>query len=439
MQDLSYTYIKISLIFVIKKVAMINYIIGGTLLVLILFLLTKYLSTKKTLKARNKEISALEEETEKRLHLQQDYISILSQELRTPLYGIMGLTNLIAEEHPELKEDKKLKSLKFSGDYLLTLINNVLQVNYLDSEEITAQNVSFDLKQITKNLVNSFSYATDNSDNTLHYSFDSEINSTVIGDPAILSQILMNLISNALRFTKNGNVYFSVNLIKSKNDISTFSFKVNHDGYDVSKEDQKSIYREFIDVQQAKKSYLGIGLNSKILKRLADAVKGEVIIQNNSTAGSEYAFVVDFKTQKHQELKSTDNYPDSFAKDTKLKALIVDDNKLNLLVADKMLSKENFDCSTIDNGFDAIELAKENHYDVILMDINMPKLNGIGTTKRIREFDLKTPIIALTAVDITQLNRQIIHAGLNDYILKPYNKNHLIEIINKHIENPMHN
>lgn len=123
----------------------------------------------------------------------------------------------------------------------------------------------------------------------------------------------------------------------------------------------------------------------------------------------------------------------------KLRALIVDDNKLNLLVADKMLSKENFDCSTIDNGFDAIELAKENQYDIILMDINMPKLNGIGTTKRIREFDPKTPIIALTAVDITQLNRQIMHAGLNDYILKPYNKNHLLEIINKHLENPIQN
>ncbi len=420
---------------------MINYIIGGIFLAIILFLLLKYVRAKKALQYKDEEISALEKETEKQLHLQQDYISILSQELRTPLYGIMGLTNLIAEEHPELKEDRKLKSLKFSGNYLLTLINNVLHVNYLDSDEISTQNIAFDLDQTTKNLVNSFSYATENSDNTLHYSFDPEINPKVIGDPAILSQILINLISNALRFTKNGNVYFSVSLIKSKEDTSTFSFKVNHDGYDVSKEDQKSIYREFIDVQQAKKSYLGTGINSKILKRLADALRGEVIIQNNSRAGSEYAFVVDLKIQKSQELKGVekDNLDYSSAKDQKLKALIVDDNKLNLLVADKMLSKENFECSTIDNGFDAIEMARENRYDVILMDINMPKLNGIGTTKRIREFDLKTPIIALTAVDITQLNRQIIHAGLNDYILKPYDKNHLLEIINRNLENSIHN
>ncbi len=419
---------------------MINYIIGGILLAIALFLLSKYLDTKKALKAKIKEIASLQKDTERQLHLQQDYISILSQELRTPLYGIMGLTNLIEEEHPELKDDRKLKSLKFSGDYLLTLINNVLHVNYLDYEEITTQNITFDLKQVTKNLVNSFSYATENSDNTLHYDFDPEIDQMIIGDPAILSQILMNLISNALRFTKNGNVHFSVNLIKNKENLSTFSFKVNHDGYDVSKEDQKSIYQEFIDVQKAKKSYLGTGVNSKILKRLADALKGEVIIQNSPGAGSEYAFVVDFKIPKIQDDEIvTGNVKSSSKQNTRPKALIVDDNKLNLLVADKILSKENFDCATIDNGFDAITLARENHYDVILMDINMPKLNGIGTTKRIREFDPKTPIIALTAVDVTQLNKQIIHAGLNDYILKPYNKNHLLEIINKHLEIPVHN
>ncbi len=416
---------------------MTNYIIGGLLLAIILFLWMKYSTAKKALNSRNKELDSLKIETEEQFNQQHDYISLLSQELRTPLYGIMGLTNLIASEHPELENDRKLKSLKFSGDYLLTLINNVLHVNYLDSEGITAKDTSFDLNEVTQNLVNSFSYATENSDNILHYEFDPEIDQIIEGDPAILCQILMNLLNNALRFTKNGNVYFSVNLIKSNQDSSTFSFKVNHDGYDVSKEDENSIYQEFIDVQQAKKSYLGVGLNSKILKRLADALKGEVIIHNSPNAGSEYAFVVDFKKLPNKD--ATKKVDTISSNETRLKALIVDDNKLNLLVADKMLSKENFDCSTIDNGFDAIELAKENRYDIILMDINMPKLNGIGTTKRIREFDPKTPIIALTAVDVTQLNKQIIHAGLNDYILKPYNKNSLLEMINKHLDTSVRN
>ncbi len=414
---------------------MIQYIIVGILSALILFLWFKYQIVKKRFKEKCNELELLLNTSEKQLQFQQDFVSILSQELRTPLYGIMGLTNLLADEYPKLREDRKLKSLKFSGDYLLTLINNILQVNFINKEKINTENTIFNLENVTQNLVQSFSYATENSGNILHFNFDLNINYNVNGDPAILSQILMNLVSNALRFTKNGNVYFSVDLIKKKGNTATISFKITHDGYEVSKEDQKSIYQEFINVENEKKGYLGTGINSKIVNRLAKAVNAEIIIQNNSHVGSEYTFVIDFEISQIKEKQIHQSSAFEINSDSKFKALIVDDNKLNLLVADKILSKEQFDCTTIDNGFDAIDLARENIYDVILMDINMPKLNGIGTTKRIREFDLKTPIIALTAVDVTQLNRQIIQAGLNDYILKPYNKTHLLEMIHKHIEN----
>ncbi len=414
------------------------YIIGGILLAIILFLWIRYRDIKGKLDQKNSELHSLHQQTQEQFQLQQDFISAISQELRMPLYGIMGLINLLAEEHSELKNDKKLKSLKFSGDYLLSLINNVLQVNYIDSEEIAVKNIPFDLKEVTQNLINSLSYATENSDNKLHYKFDSQIDQKMNGDPAILSQILMNLVSNALRFTKNGNVYFAVNLMKQKENTLTISFKINHDGYEVSKEDEKSIYREFINIKKTEISYLGTGLNATIVNRLAKAIQGD-IIQNHTSTGSEYALIVDLEITKTDTTKKNKDLYTNLPAASKYKALIVDDNKLNLLVADKILSNENFDCTTVDNGFDAIDLVKENRYDVILMDINMPKLNGIGTTKRIREFNVKTPIIALTAVDITQLNRQIIQAGLNDYILKPYNKNQLLEMIYKYIENPMHN
>ncbi len=412
------------------------YYIGGILLAIVLFIwMYKCWGIRKNLDKKNKELQSLYQKTEKQFQLQKDFVSILSQELRTPLYGIMGLTHLLTEEHPELENDRKLKSLKFSSDYLLNLINNVLHINYLDSGKITTKEISFDLKEISQNLINSFDYATKNSDNKLHFDFDSKIDQLIFGDPAILSQILMNMISNALRFTKNGNVKFSVDQIKKKENSCTISFKVSHDGYEITKEDQKSIYQEFINVEKAKKTYLGVGLNSQIIKRLAASIQGEVILQHDVHAGSEYVFVVDFIT-KHENKNET-TVSKNEPKDQNLKALIVDDNKLNLLVADKILSSENFDCTTIDNGFDAIELSKNNQYDVILMDINMPKLNGIGTTKRIREFDRKTPVIALTAVDVTQLNKQIIQSGLNDYLLKPYNKSQLLEIINKYIDVPV--
>ncbi|AXT55081.1 response regulator [Aquimarina sp. MMG015] len=409
---------------------MISYAIWTLLSILVLFLSYKCYLLASNLKKKDQELSSLQTSTEKKVQKNQEFISSLSQELRTPLYGIMGLTNILYNEHPELEHNKNLKSLKFSGDYLLTLINNVLQVNILESDTIITDKRPINLRELTQNIIHSFGYATENSGNTLDLDFDNDIPEKLHGNPAILSQILMNLISNALRFTKNGNIVFSVHLINKKGKLNNISFKIKHDGNEVSEEDEKSIYQEFIDIEKVKKSYLGTGINSTIVKRLAKSIGGEIILQNNSQAGSEYAFVLNLEAI-NQNNKGAN--PD--ANNNKQKALIVDDNKLNLLVADKILSKENFECTTIDNGFDAIELAKDHTYDIILMDINMPKLNGIGTTKRIREFDNETPIIALTAVDVTQLNRQIMQAGLNDYILKPYDKSILLEMINKYVEN----
>ncbi|WP_108804142.1 response regulator [Aquimarina sp. Aq107] len=409
---------------------MISYAVWTLLSILVIFLSYKCYLLASNLKKKDQELSSLKNSSEKKVQKNQEFISSLSQELRTPLYGIMGLTNILYNEHPELEHNKNLKSLKFSGDYLLTLINNVLQVNILESDTIITDKRPINLRELTQNIVQSFGYATENSGNTLDLDFDNDIPEKLQGNPAILSQILMNLISNALRFTKNGNIVFSVHLINKKGKFNNISFKIKHDGNEVSEEDEKSIYQEFIDIEKVKKSYLGTGINSTIVKRLAKSIDGEIILQNNSQAGSEYAFVLNLET-----INPNNKGVNPDANNNKQKALIVDDNKLNLLVADKILSKENFECTTIDNGFDAIELAKDHSYDIILMDINMPKLNGIGTTKRIREFDNKTPIIALTAVDVTQLNRQIMQAGLNDYILKPYDKSILLEMINKYVEN----
>ena len=387
-----------------------------------------YIYTQRKLKKKNEEYQILKREFDLQTQLSEDFISSLSHELRTPLYGVMGLTNLLADEYPQIKESRNFKSLKFSGDHLLNLINNVLQVNYLNSPNIAINSGYFSLKELCDNLISSFRYATENSGNNLHFNYDNAINSHIKADSAILTQILISLITNALRFTKNGNVYFSVNLIKDREHSYSVSFNVKHDGSGISTEDEKFIYREFLNVDLAKKTFLGSSVYGMIINRLAQALEGEIITKNEDRTGSEYILVCNFD-KKTEQLSEEDS-----DKTEKLKVLIVDDNKLNLLVADKMLSQENFDCTTIDNGFDAIELVKDNTYDIILMDINMPKLNGIGTTKRIREFNASVPIIALTAVDVTQINRQILQAGLNDYILKPYDKKHLIELINKNLK-----
>lgn len=404
---------------------MIYYVLVFLAVAVICFFLFKSVQSNKLLIEENNKLLKLNEELEERAVLKQKFISNLSAELRTPLYGIIGLTNLLVEDIPDLKDNQNVKSLKFSSDYLLTLITNVLQINKVLGEELVAKNTPFCLKTTTQDLVHSFRYATENSDNTLHFEYDDEINDVLIGDSTILIQVLINLINNALRFTSNGNVRFKVSLDSKGPDSNTVTFYIWHDGHGISMKDQKSIYHEFASNERSKESYLGIGLNSSIIERLIKALNGKMQLNKDVNDGTESTFTLDFKV-------GTELMKEPLSK--KMKALVVDDNKISLIVTDKFLSQENFECTTADNGTDAVKLVKENAYDIVLMDVNMPGLNGVGATKKIREFNTDVPIIAFTAVDVTQLNEQMMRAGLNDYILKPFDKNILLEKINKYVK-----
>ncbi|UZO79821.1 response regulator [Aquimarina sp. ERC-38] len=382
----------------------------------------------KKLKLKNNQLSTTIKSTNKEFQLSQEFIAQVSQELRTPLYGIMGLTNLLSEQSEAMAHSKHLKSLKFTSSYLFNLINNVLHVNFLNSNKIELNKKSTPIKEVIHEIVNSFNYVGVTKNNTIHLEIDPSLPEHLITDKSMISQVLMNLINNALRFTRNGNVYIHVENAKQENSTYTLVFKVSHDGNDLSKEAEKTLYEEFSDLDTAKYAYLGTGLNATIVNKLVDTLNGEIMVNQDEISGSEYAFIVPMEALEAEPRQITD------LTNRSSKVLIVDDNRLNLLVAEKIMASEGFVCTTIDNGFDAISLVKENKYDLVLMDINMPKLNGIGTTKRIREFDKDTPIIALTAVDVTQLNRQIIGAGFNDYILKPYDRNLLIEIVHKQLQ-----
>ncbi len=377
----------------------------------------------KELSSQNNDLSSQNDRLLKQSKLDHQFVSNLSAELRTPLYGIIGLTNLLSVEHPELKEDQNIKSLKFSGDYLLTLINNLLQVNRIDNSDVKARSINFKIKEVVQNLVNSFRYATENSNNKIDLNFDDTISNNLKGDPLILSQILMNLINNALRFTRNGKVNIAAMLVEGSDEKNKITFSIKHNGKEISKEEEKSIYYEFTKNRRSQGSYLGTGVNTTIVNTLSDAINGTLSLNNKDGEFTESLLTVDFDRGKESD--------GDVGK--KIKALVVDDNKINLMVTSKLLNDENFDCKTVDNGFDAIEMVKENNFDIVLMDVNMPNLNGVGATKKIREFNTEIPIIAFTAVDVTQLNEQMIRAGLNDYILKPFEKGQLLDKIYQHV------
>ncbi|WP_339710326.1 ATP-binding protein [uncultured Kriegella sp.] len=391
------------------------------------------------LKNYNEELIVAKEKAEKLSKVQTKFLSTVSHELRTPLYGVIGISTLLKED-PKLKAyEEDLESLKFSADYLLALINEVLLISKMDAEAIKLSKKPYKLDSLIHSITRSFEYSLQQSNNKLHVQIDKNIPNSLIGDPVRLSQILMNLVGNALKFTKEGNVWITLNLISvSKKGSYKTRFTIKDDGPGIPIDKQEVIFHEFTQVENANHSYKGTGLGLAIVKKLLKLYNSKIHLKSAPEHGSEFNFSINLKKNDHQYEESDDETSKSAdTDDTKLSGdkhiLIVDDNKINQKITQKILDKYNVKSSLADDGKQAVEMSRLYKYDLILMDINMPKINGMEAAVMIREFDKNIPIIALTAVELDEMRVEITNSGINDIIHKPYDRSEFIKIIIKNI------
>lgn len=423
---------------IINKTKQISYVlmIAGFILILLLINMFKnYKFRNKALtklRLKNSELREAKEEAEKQANLKAQFFSTVSHELRTPLYGVVGLTSLLSEDFPNLKENENFKSLKFSSKYLLSLINNVLQINKIESEGVKLQCIPFNIKSLVNEVVNSFCFAMNQNKNNVHQNIDPKIPEILIGDSVRLSQILMNLIGNAIKFTESGNIWITLTSVQQENEKHTIQFSIKDDGIGIPKEKQDKVFDKFIQLRPIEKNYQGTGLGLSIVKRLLLLFESDITLTSEDQKGTEFTFQITFNESK--ELLVTDTTVAANAIDTMNKLiLIVDDNRINCVVTKRILENKGYRCDVAKDGFEAIELVKLNTYDLILMDINMPEIDGIETTKRIRLTQKVTPIIALTAVEEDQIKDKIHEAGMNDFIIKPYDLEEFYQIILKNL------
>jgi len=432
----------------VAKSKLLNYIlIGATFLlltgVIVIFLTLK--SRNKFIKRLYKKNTQLEEaklEAEKLSNLKTKFFSTVSHELRTPLYGVVGISSLLLDENtnPELEED--LKSLKFSGNYLLSLINDVLLMNKMDVDGVEIQKIPFKLSDLIQNISRSFEFSLEQNKNSIHLSVDPRVPNNLIGDSVRLSQILMNLIGNAIKFNENGNIHLNIDLIdKLSNGQYATRFIIKDDGIGIPKSKQESIFEEFSQVNNANYSYQGTGLGLPIVKRLLTLFDSKIVLESKLGEGATFSFVLNLEPGKIVE-QPTENTSIAISNDKEesegsvaARILIVDDNRINQKVTQKILEMRNYICAIADDGEEAIAMVKENTYDLILMDIHMPRIGGIEATMAIREFDASTPIIALTAVDLDEMRSTILDSGMNDIILKPYDVSQFLTTILKNLSN----
>ena len=386
------------------------------------------------LEEKNRELILAKEKVEKASNARTEFLSTVSHELRTPLNAINGIAHLLLEEKPKKSQMNYLESLQFSGNYLTNFINDILEINKIDSRKAQVDNISFNLKLLLKNIQNALKELASENNNYFSLEIDSNIPDYLIGDPTKLSQILMNLINNALKFTQNGNVEVTAKLIALEDKKATIYFEVKDSGIGIPEDKLETVFDSFSQGSVGiNRKYGGTGLGLTIVKKLVEILDGQIKLDSIVKKGSSFSFELLFKVSK-RPIKIAQNLNQNNIYNLKnKKILVVEDNKINQMVTKKMLENKGVLCEIVDNGEDAIEIAKSNKFDMILMDVHLPGINGTIATNKIREFDTTTPVIALTAISLNENRKMLLSFGMNDVITKPFVPENFYAIISKYI------
>ncbi|SNZ01923.1 His Kinase A (phospho-acceptor) domain-containing protein [Flagellimonas pacifica] len=379
------------------------------------------LKTNDLLYTKNKELELARDSAVSAMEAKTNFLSTVTHELRTPLYAVTGLTHLLLEENPAEHQKEHLKSLKFSGDYLLNFINDILQINKIDADKLEPLKIEFKLQKILADVVDSLQQNAAEKNTSLVLDYDPNIPLQLLGDPIKISQVFMNLVGNALKFTKDGKVEVIAKLLKKDEDQVKLYFEVKDNGIGISEDQQKNIFDSFEQGSvQINREYGGTGLGLTIVKSLLGLFNSKIHLESELGHGSSFFFEMDLKCNENdlQEVSFELN-PEEFDFNG-LHVLVVEDNKINQVITKKMLTKKEITCDIANNGNEAIDLAKANTYDAILMDIHMPGISGEEATRQIRKFDEEIPIIALTAISLDDSLDSFYEAGCNDVVTKPF-------------------
>lgn len=386
------------------------------------------INSNKLLQKKNKELFIAKENAELASKSKANFLSTVTHELRTPLYAVTGLSNMLLDENPKPEQVQHLKSLKFSGDYLLAFINDILQINKIEANKVAIESESFNLKKKIDNIILALNSSAISNNVKINFEYDENLPQNFIADQIKISQILINLLGNSIKFTKNGDIWVRVYEINKENKAEkeyTLRFEVEDNGIGISQEKQDHMFESFSQGSiQINRKYGGTGLGLSIVKGLIDILKGKVYVNSKLGRGTTFYFEIPLQyTDVIEENKNKNKYfkgnPENIDL-TKVRILIVEDNKINQMITKKILTKMNLNCDIVDNGEDAVEIVKENHYNIILMDIHMPGISGVEATKQIRTFNKELTIFALTAVTIEDKMEEFNDAGFTDVISKPF-------------------
>ena len=387
------------------------------------------------------ELIKAKELAEKAVVIKEQFLTNMSHEIRTPMNGIIGFAKIL--EGTKLNDDQKqsVEAIKKAGQNLMVIINDILDFSKIEANKMTVEEANFSLSKTVDSVIELLTQNAVEKKIKLLCDIDSAIHDELIGDPTKLSQILFNLIGNALKFTEKGFVELVITEIEGNESESLLKFSVIDSGIGISKDKIDSIFESFNQASnETTRKYGGTGLGLTITRRLVELQGGQITAESIVSKGSEFTFSLKYK-KANQIIESPvalniKNISPDFLKDINI--LLVEDNELNQLLAVKVFEKWDKKIDIANNGVEAIEKISTNFYDIILMDIQMPGMDGIELTRYIRSSmgeKSNIPIIALTAHATKGEERRCFENGVNDYLSKPYNFEELLNKLYHNLKN----
>ncbi|WP_367754179.1 response regulator [Flavobacterium sp. WC2430] len=384
-------------------------------------------------KKTEKELIHAKNIAENSVRIKERFLTNMSHEIRTPMNGIIGFASILEFTELDGNQKQSVEAIKIAGKNLMVIINDILDLSKIEADKMTFESIEFSLSKTVNSVIELLSPLSNEKKVILKSTIDPKINDALIGDPTRLSQILINLVGNALKFTEQGQVELVVNQEKKANKSTLVLFNVIDTGIGIPEDKIDAIFESFNQASnETTRKFGGTGLGLTITRKLIELQGGSIKVKSELLKGSEFSFGIQYKIAEFNSIdlnrvlaKQLDF---SFLENKNI--LLVEDNKINQLLTKKVFEKWNKQIEIAENGLIALEKIIENQYDIILMDIQMPEMDGNEVTEKVRNLSgikSKVPIIALTAHATADEERRCINSGMNDYLSKPFDFNVLLE------------
>ena len=356
----------------------------------------------------------------------QTFLSVMSHEMRTPLNAVIGMAHILMDDNPTESQKENLEILGFSAHNLLKIINDILDFTKIETGNMVLENVDVNLKELVSKTLNSLQFKTAEKEVILKSEIDHRIATYVKGDNTRLYQILINLLGNAIKFTEEGEVKLKLDLLKETNNTVKVRFEISDTGIGIEPDKIDHIFDSYVQASSdTTRKYGGTGLGLTITKRLLQLYNSNIMVKSEIGKGSSFSFIIDFNRSQESSIPFENKIP---LEQLSASILVVDDNEINRILASKVLVKWGLKVDFAENGKIALDKVQESKYDLILMDLHMPVMDGMEASRAIRSLGAeytKLPIVALTASIFAHELETITECGMDGYIIKPFTPNDL--------------